>query len=252
MTRSSKRLLLAVVLGMFGLFLLHKRGILAPVYHVTELITVPVARVTYGARQKLEVIIFPPLARVHTLEQKLAALSFLSAKVEMVEKENQALRLQLEGKIPQANKTVVARVLGGDRYLLIDRGKNAGVSIGNTVVYRELLVGKVIAVTEGTATLLLPTDPDSKIPAWTAKLTRGIVQGSFGRALVFGHVLQGDELAVNDVVLTTGEDGYAQNIGIGKLKTLVNEVRDVYKQGELVPFVDYRKLQVVFVIINKQ
>lgn len=221
------------------LYFLDRQGFLSPVRLVSDWLTLPARRFFFSTKSP----------RVEgELMQKNRELSVIWAENKILREENLALKKQLEKRVPPERQYIVAHPVGLERYLVIDRGESDGVKKDNTVVADGVLVGKVVQVAPHSASIQLPTDPDAKIPAWTSSLTRGLVTGSFGRTIVFEKVLQADPLVADEVVLTTGEEGYVQNIAIGKVRTVSFEPRAVYKKGELVPLIDYQRLRVVFVI----
>lgn len=249
MSPSTKRLLIALVIISIAFYFLDRASLLNPLRGVGEIVTTPIIKSIWGGEKSIEDVAFwsKGSSRVSPETPELASLS---AQLTMLTEENQALRKELEGKEQGKSRLILAHILGGERYIVIDRGERHGVQTGMTVTRDSMLVGRVIRATPGTATVLLPTDPDANVPAWTPKLTRGIVRGSFGRTIIFGQVLQADPLSSGEIVLTTGEDGYAQNLAIGRIVRVTSEPREVYKQAELTPLLDYRKLRTVFVVLE--
>lgn len=243
MTKTTLRLFIILTVSAALLFTLDRLGWLAWGRLTWEILTVPIRRALYLSGVGLAT----PKGTISELERQGRELMVLSTKLKILESENQALRRQLEVDARQPSSQIVAMVIGLERYLIVDRGSLDGIKSGDSVISEGVLVGRVLDTSSTTSRILLPTDPDSKIPAWTSKLTRGIVSGSFGRTLTIENVLQGDPLSVDEVVLTSGE-GYLQNVAIGSVTSLEGEPRSVYKKGILTPLIDYRSLRLVIIV----
>ncbi len=228
-----------------GLLILGERtGLLLPIRGTLERLTSPIA-----------FIIFQTFGGVSSIasNKKLIdgdrEITTLNVKVAMLEKENESLRRQLEVPFEKKRSMIVAHPIAFDRYLTIDKGADDGVKIEATVVSGDVLIGKIIRTTPHTSSVIVPTDPESQIPAWTTKLTRGEVKGEFGNTSIFGKVLQGEPLEENEPVMTTGERGYMQNIVIGTIAAIQSESRDPFKKAILQIPIDTHKITTVFVVL---
>ncbi|MBO1747120.1 rod shape-determining protein MreC [Stenotrophomonas sp. SI-NJAU-1] len=77
--------------------------------------------------------------------------------------------------------------------LVLDAGSREGVHVGQAVIDAGGLMGQVISVTGGNATVLLLTDPDHAVPVTVAR--NGV------RLIVYGR---GDKLELRDIPLSAG------------------------------------------------
>ncbi|MBI5465377.1 rod shape-determining protein MreC [Candidatus Gottesmanbacteria bacterium] len=185
------------------------------------------------------------------LERQVRESSVLAVKLKLLEEENQALRRQLEAPLPPTMKFLPAKTIGLTRYLTIDKGEEDGVREGTMVVSENILLGKIISLTPKTAQVLLPTDPDSKIPSRTLKTgAKGLAIGEFGTKLSLAKVLQAEVLEVGDLVVTSGEGGYVRDLLIGKIAKIEKIPVEPFQKGEIAPLLDYQRLVNVFVITN--
>lgn len=239
------------------LILMEKFGLIKPVRGVVEKISVPVKTSVYRVWQGMAGA-FSDLTsakacrlKITELESQVRELSSLKAKLQVLEEENRALRKQLEAPLPPSFKFLPAKTLAQTRYLTIDRGEQDGVKPQMLVVSENILVGKVLSVTPTTAQILLPTDPDSKIPARTLKTSaQGLVVGEFGTKVIFDKVLQGESLEEGDLIVTTGEGEYARDLLIGKLGKIEKVPVQPFQKGRITPLLNYGKLVNVFVVIK--
>ncbi len=187
--------------------------------------------------------------KLQKIQDNESEIEVLKAKLNLLQAENRNLRQQLEAPLPPGWDFLPALVLGWDRYLLIDKGVNDGVKSGMAVVFKEQLIGQVVEASAKTARVRLLTDPDSKVPAKTIKNSRGLTIGAFGNRLVFSRVLQKEPLTEADLVLTSGEADFPPNLVIGKIGLVNSKEGEIYKEAELIPLLDYSKLENVFVVL---
>ncbi len=255
MIRSPVKLFsLLLVVGM-SLWIFETRGILSPFRGMMEIVTVPVMEGVYSVTRGIGSSISPVFSpwrnsrETESLRSQLTNQQVLESKLSMLEKENEALRDELKVEKKYTPHMLMAHPIARERYLVIDRGEKDGVVAGVAVVSGDVLVGKVERTTTHTASVLLPTDPGSLVPVWTTRLTKGVVKGEFGNTMTLDQVLGRDSLDEAEIVLTTGESGYPQNIVVGKVGKIVSESRDPFKHAALEPLLDIDKITTVFVLL---
>ena len=93
--------------------------------------------------------------------------------------------------------------------LVLDAGARDGVSIGQSVIDAGGLVGQIIAVRAGTATVLLLTDPDHAVPVMVARTGVRLVAYGKGRSdrLAVPNIPLSSDIKVGDVLITSGLGG---------------------------------------------
>lgn len=145
------------------------------------------------------------------------------------------------------------------RVVTIDAGRRAGVAANSTVVTDRGLVGRVLRVSDSTASVLLACDAASVVGGrLTSSLKVGLVRGDGGlgdRArlrldLVDTSVTPGR----GDVVVTWGSERggpYVAGIPIGTVDSVRISARDSRKQAVLMPAVDFAALDLVGVVVAK-
>jgi len=184
--------------------------------------------------------------KVEELEREVAKLKIENSQLKI---DNQAMRRLLQAPLPPEWKFLPAKTLGGTRYLTIDKGKRDGVKKGMVVVFEEVLVGRVVGVSEKSAKIMLPTDPESKIAVKVGNV-RGILLGESDR-LILTEVLQGRKIKVDGLVVTSGENEvFPANLLIGKVSKIEKEERQPYQKAEVEPLIEYNKLETVFLIVE--
>lgn len=172
------------------------------------------------------------------------------------ELENRDLREQLRYSQENPAQTLVtAEVISFDTSTLmgtavINRGTDAGIQEGMTVRSTAGLVGRVVAQTGRTSTVLLMIDPSSAVIA-TIQGTpgaTGTVKGQPDGRLLMQHIPQAEPVKVNDIVVTSGLGGaFPAHVPIGRVVQVVTRDVDMFQQAVVEPFVNFRKLSKVLV-----
>ena len=111
----------------------------------------------------------------------------------------------------------------------------------------SFLVGRIRDVSAYRSQVVLLTDEDIKVPAITDRGTRGRVSGSFNKSIVFNEVLQKDPLFLDDLVSTSGEEGFPPDLIIGKISHIDSDDAAVYKQAAVVSLAETAVRKKVFV-----
>ncbi|MDF9716295.1 rod shape-determining protein MreC [Nocardioides sp. ChNu-153] len=144
------------------------------------------------------------------------------------------------------------------RTVTIDAGLTSGVRPDMTVVAAEGLVGRVIAATSTTATVLLIVDSDSTVGARVGRSSEvGFLSGNGSLTdptrLDLELVDASAVPAEGDVVLTwgsaEGQGPYRAGVPIGTVTQLFSTPRDTTQRAIIDPFVDLSRLDVVGVYV---
>ncbi len=197
---------------------------------------------------------------------RFAALENKALQKQMGEliSENAALRKQLtETKVqaeqsayldPRTYKTITARPIGLSRYLSIDKGSNDGINLNQPVVFRDNFLGVVNMVGEKTSSVLLITDPDSKIAAFSINKegkAKGVITGQFGSEILMDKILHDEKIAIGDLVYSEGlEKSLPRGLVLGQVKEVLTRENEIFKQAKLKPIFDLKDLDIVFIIIE--
>lgn len=189
-------------------------------------------------------------ARIKNLELRVAELSVAKNQAGALERENRELRKQLGVTSLASHRQLPVVVLGLSRYLEIGAGQNQGVTVGQTVVYLDNLIGRVVSVSGRTSFVQLPSDPDARIAVGVGQ-ARGLVSGQFGSGLEISQVAQNEDIRPGDLVSTSGEGGtYLPGMLVGKLGTINTDQTGLFKEAEVIPLIDYKQLTTVFVVLD--
>lgn len=176
--------------------------------------------------------------------------------------ENQALHDQFLASNPKNLNLLPSHVVGAPRFIpgvslpetyTLDVGTKDGVKVGNAVIFKDNLVGRVEQTTSTLSQVILIVSPNFKFTAKTASGTLGIVKGEGNDDIIFDNVLLSDKLTASDLVVTSGDlrvdsSGLPSDLIIGRITSVEKAPSDIFQKGKLQSFLDLSKLQTVFVV----
>ena len=122
--------------------------------------------------------------------------------------------------------------------LLLDAGARDGVVLGQAVIDAGGLVGQIIAVQAGTATVLLLTDPDHAVPVMVARSGVRLLAYGSGRSdrLALANVPLSADVRIGDLVLTSGLGGrFPAGFPVGTIVALHPDDSHAFLVGDVRP-----------------
>lgn len=175
--------------------------------------------------------------------------------------ENERLKKLLGAPLPPAWKFLPAQVVGVAQKMLLDKGEQDGVKVGQMVVFENILVGRVAKTSAGSAQVILPLSPGIKIPVLTKRpnlagfQAKGLLENLAGRDLFLTNVLLSESLAKGDLVVTAGElagenVGWLPDLLIGRVLEIFPKTREIFQKAKIEPLIDYQNLKEVFVVLK--
>jgi rod shape-determining protein MreC len=179
--------------------------------------------------------------------------------------DNKALRDQFQTADPKSQNLLSADVVGAPGFmpgfsvaesLILNRGTNDGIKVGDAVVYQNNLVGKITQTSASISSVILVSNSSSQFIAQTSETkARGVVKGEGGGELILDNVVLSNSLKKGDFVLTA-DDINAQNIGlssnliVGRIISVSKNPSDLFQKAEIQSLIDFNKLTKVFVVVN--
>ncbi len=157
---------------------------------------------------------------------------------------------------PTTFNLIPARPLGfvSSRYLLIDKGISDGLKNGESVVFKDNLLGLIVEASSKQARVLLLSDPDSKIGAFAANKNgkaKGVLIGQFGSEALLDKILHTEPLSTGDLVYSEGsENSMPRGLILGTINEIIDQPNEVFKQAKVKPLIEITNLDIVFVIGN--
>lgn len=155
-----------------------------------------------------------------------------------------------------ALETLMAEVIGTGaspdfRTVTLDRGSSAGVARDQAVLAPEGIVGRVVTASGRAAKVQLLVDRNAAAGALIERSrAQGVVVGDGGDKLRLDYVSEISDVAVGDVVITSGIDGiYPKGFVIGRVET-VEKAGNRYRSILIAPSVGFTRLEHVLVVLT--
>ena len=189
------------------------------------------------------------------LREQLEDANRILAETESIRSENEVLRSLLQLELPGEllTQSVVARVQAGgssnfDFSVMLNRGADDGIAVGQPVVNLQGLVGRIDSVTSSTATVKLLTDPDHSVAV--RLVDSGLVGTAEGRGsgdLKFTSSRADGPVAEGEVVVTFA-NRYPAGLVVGTVARSADVTSGTGLQTTIDPVVDFGRLDFVRVI----
>ena len=200
------------------------------------------------------------------LQKELEQLRAGLAKELATQSENAQLRsmVDLQGRdiFPKGVTLVPARVIARSTTawystVTIDVGSSSGLSVYDAVVNGDGLVGRVTKLTPSAAQVTLITDQQSFVDAMIEPGTdkgsaQGIVAGSVTGDVTLQYLDKNERVKVGQYVVTSGRQDsvFVRGIPVGQIASVGSQEVELYQSISLDPFVDFRKLDLVQVVVR--
>lgn len=240
-----------------------KTGFLNPLESFLKDIFSPVQTLTYGAFTKFTD--FSQSAEVQSLKKQNLTLTQKLIDQSKLLADNKALRDQFQTTSPKNSDLLPADVVGAPGFipglsvpnnLILNRGTNDGIKVGDAVVYESNLVGKVTKVSANLANVALVINSSSLFTAKTLSTgAQGVAKGQGGGEIILDNVLLSDNLQKGDLVLTKGDIdmqnlGFPPDLVVGKITSVSKNPSDLFQKAEIESLIDFSKLGKVFIVVN--
>ncbi|MBF0205615.1 MAG: rod shape-determining protein MreC [Oligoflexia bacterium] len=193
-----------------------------------------------------------------TLKGRIQELEYAIFQLGEVKRENQRLKELLKFGEEVPREKVLAQVVGLDassefKVLRINKGLRDGIKLKSTVVTSLGLVGYVYRVGDYFSDILTILDPNGRIDGIVARTrSHGIVQGFTNSKCIMKYVTRTEPVLVGDELITAGLGNiYPKGLRIGTISSIGKESYGITQKIEIVPSVNFRKLEEVIVLINK-
>jgi rod shape-determining protein MreC len=191
------------------------------------------------------------------LKQKIAELQEENHRMKEMKLANERLRQLLQFREKDSPSMIGAEVIGQDpsswfKSVTINKGERDGVKKGMAVISPAGVIGQILKTAPHYATVLLLTDYNSAVDSIVQRTrAKTIVEGKGENRCQLKYLRRAEEVAVGDVVVTSGLGGnFPKGLMVGEIKKVDKKGHGVFQYAELVPSVDLTQLEEVFVIIE--
>lgn len=199
----------------------------------------------------------------NTLKNKILELQEENRRLTGLQSENQRLRdiLDVKGNYENYNM-ITCRIIAKESgnwfsIFTIDKGTNDGVNYNMAVVTPKGVVGQVVSAAPFSAKVMSIIDSGSSVSGRITKtrdlvILRGDLRLKENGLIKMIYIPVGVQLSDGDIVETSGMGGiYPSGIMIGKIINVDNKKPQAVRYAEVVPSVDFKKLEEVIVLKPK-
>jgi len=177
------------------------------------------------------------------------------AKMDELQQENSALKTQLDYKESSSGmKLTLADVIGLDptNYygtLMLDKGSNDGVAVGQAVVSLGVLVGKIDQVSATSSRVMLITSSNSIVQVMLENSrTTGVLIGGISGMKLEDIPLE-TQIAPNENIITSGLGGnLPKGILVGTAGSEISAKSDIFETVEVSSPIDFSRLEYLFIV----
>lgn len=245
------------------LFFLFKLPIFKPLTSFTQNIFSPIQSLVYNISNSTLGIFSN--SKIRQLEAENLNLSKKILDQKKIEADNKALRDQFAVSYPKSTNLVTATVIGSPTFIpgislpenfILNKGERDGIKIGQAVVYKDNLIGKVVQVSDNVSKISLITNADFSITAQTVESQSvGIAKGQGGGDIIFDNVLLSQSIKKDDFVITKGDidikgNGLPPSLIIGKIVSINKNPSDLFQIAKVKSMLDFTKLKIVYIVKN--
>jgi rod shape-determining protein MreC len=190
------------------------------------------------------------------LKKQISRLKSDIFSMEEVRKENLRLKQLLNYSDDIAPERILAQVVGWDsanefKVIRLNKGTNHGIRVMSPVITDQGLVGYIYRATPNYADVLTILDQNNRIDVVVERTrTHGIVEGVFNFKCALKYVMRNEPVEVGDKLITAGVGGiYPKGVKVGMITDISKENFGMTLSIEVVPSVDFDKLEEVLVLI---
>ena len=178
--------------------------------------------------------------------------------------ENKALHDQFETISPKGSTLLPAKIVGAPSFVpgvtdptifIINKGTSDRVKVGDAVVVKNILVGKVISASNYFSKVDILTDSSFSLTVKDQRSgANGVVNGDGGRQLIFGNVLQSDDIKASDILVTKGSQdmsgrGIPPDLIIGRIASVEKKPSEIFQKGKVESPLGFSSLAEVFISV---
>jgi rod shape-determining protein MreC len=196
------------------------------------------------------------------LQERIQGMTLELSRYEEYAAETIRLRRLLKFSPPQMWTMEGARIISQKmgpgavlKTVLLDKGWFSGVKVNTPVAVPEGVVGRVLKTSPSSATALLLTDPNSKIPVLgQVSRTTGILTGrGSGRAMALNYVPLNDPLDVDETLITSGLAGiFPKGMPVARITSIERSKISLFQTVQAEPLVSLKDIEEVLLLLKHE
>jgi len=177
-----------------------------------------------------------------------------------LEAENIRLRSLLQSSPRNGEALLVAEIIRVDsdpiiHRVILDKGSQQGVTLGQTVIDADGVIGEVIEVNPWVSRVILLTDTSYGIPVENVRNgIRGIAAGTGAvKNLELQHVSNANDLKTGDTLVTSGLDGrYPPGYPVGVISQIEHDPGESFARIQVTPSAHLERTRQVLLVRSLQ
>jgi len=224
----------------------------------------PVQLMIFSSFQKIRDI--REASEMQNLKNDNARLIKKIVDQKMIIQENTALKDQFQTENPSAQRLLPAHIIGAPsfipgltipEYFILDKGLQDGIKVGQVVIYKQNVIGKINKATNAFSEVVIVIDKQSSFTAKTLETSAlGVIRGQGNTDMLLDNVVLSDKLHIGDIVVTNGDGdiqgkGYLPGLIVGKISAIEKEPSALFQHAKIHPLIDFTRLTMIFVVIEK-
>ena len=154
------------------------------------------------------------LAKIHDLEQRNLGLSKVALQLQALRTENDRMRALLGSRARLPSEVMIAELIGvvpnpDMLQVVIDKGTNEGLRVGQAVIDAEGLFGQVVETSRFSARVLLITDVSHAVPVEVTRNGLRSIAGGTGQIdlMLLENVPVTADIRQGDLLVSSGLGG---------------------------------------------
>ena len=193
------------------------------------------------------------------LENKIVDLSIENQKLILIQAENKHLRKSIEisnrlGMRSINAEIILPRINNGKEIIIINKGLNDGVKMGQPVINNLGLIGQVIFSGKSFSEIIPITSKKNIVPAIFEKSTDNIIiRGNGDKYLEVTLFPSYREAKIGSVIMTSGIDSlYPKGIKIGRVIKITPQVNNQFNHLLIAPYSSPKAFSQVRIFLDKK
>jgi len=174
--------------------------------------------------------------------------------------ENKRLRKLLGSPYVRDERKMIAEVMAVDttpyrHQIVIDKGSDDGVYVGQPVINDQGIVGQVTYVSAQNSRVLLLTDSNSAIPVQVIRNDIRVIASGTGQVdqINLEHIPTSTDIRVGDLLVTSGLGGvYPEGYPVAKVTSVNRDTKREFADITAKPVVDFERLRYLLLVWPNQ
>jgi len=200
--------------------------------------------------------------RLQELEAKLVQNTLDETKTKLLIEENVKLRQQLNFLDSNDYRALSANIISRQNIfenisnvqdIILDKGVRDGVSIGLGVVDEKgVIIGKIVETKDNSSRACLTVAPDCRLAVGVLNEDRtvGLSEGDLGLTIKINFIPQLENIAINDIVITSGlADNIPRGLVVGRVVDVNKQSNEIWQDVSIESLASLQTLTLVSIIL---